>query len=75
MVCWNPEIGEPNKKVIDGLSRFIGSHYLLIDPVSGHTNVIPMSRFHEAGGTVGPNTKMDETVHAQILAALTNPRP
>jgi len=73
LVCWNPEIGEPNKRVIDGLSHFIGNHYLLIDPVSGHTNVIPIDRFHEAGGTVGSNQRIDEIVHARIQAALTNP--
>ena len=73
LVCWNPEMGPPNQKVIDGLSRFIGSHYLLIDPITGHTNVIPMDRFHEAGGKVGAGQKIDESAMRRINESMTNP--
>ena len=73
LVCWNPEIGQPNPKVIDGISRFIGNHYLLVDPVSGHTNVITMDRFHDAGGAVGTNQQVDEAILQKIEDESINP--
>jgi len=73
VLCWNPEIGSPDLRFVRVISNFIGNHLFLVEPVTGHINVISVNRFKEAGGHVGTDQQVDVEAFQRITESMINP--